>query len=256
MKKKLAVIIICAMITFASVMSVSAQSSDITIKFSRDFGYSSIGTNEIQGLFSITASSVSEIESVVYYIDDEILGEVFSEPYKFQFNTDDYPEGQHKIFAKGKSETGEILRSQEIATTFISSEASRAGTIKLIVPILGLTLLVSILAFVIPAATRKKKGGLPLGTQRKYGSAGGTICSKCKRPFERHVISPNLLVGKLEICPHCGKWGIYRSLPLDTLRQSEKDELEGSTKITSSGDSSEKDDEILRKQLDDSRFDD
>ena len=256
MKKILSVIIVCAMVTITSVLSVSAQTSDIIIKFSRDFGYSSIGTNEIQGLFSISVSSVSKIKSVVYYIDDEILGEVLSEPYKFQFSTDVYPEGQHKIYAQVESETGEILRSQEIATTFISAEASRAGTIKLIVPILGLTLLVSILAFVIPAATRKKKGGLPLGTQRKYGSAGGAICSKCKRPFERHIMSPNLLVGKLEICPHCGKWGIYRSLPLDTLRKSEKDELKRSNKITSFGDSSEKGDEILRKKLEDSRFDD
>ncbi|MFC2063640.1 hypothetical protein ACFLXB_00900 [Chloroflexota bacterium] len=256
MKKKLLAIIFCALISIVFAINVNAQKNGITIKFSRDFGYSSIGTNEIQGLFSITSSSSEKLESIIYYIDDDILGEVLTEPYKFQFTTDDYSVGQHTIFAEGKTSVGDILRSQEITVTFVSADASRAATIKLIIPILAVTLLISILAVVIPAAARKKKGSLPLGTQRNYGSAGGAVCTKCERPFERHVMSPNLLVGKLEVCPHCGKWGVYRSFPLDALRQAEKDELKRISMTSSTENNADNENEILRKKLDESRFED
>lgn len=147
MRKNLLIIVFCALMATAFTLGVKAQSSNnITIKLSRDFGYSSIGTNEIQGLFSITSSASMELNSVIYYIDNDVLGEVLSKPYKFQFTTDDFLEGQHIIFGEGKSEAGEVLRSQQITVTFISAAASRESMLKLIIPILGFTLLVSILA--------------------------------------------------------------------------------------------------------------
>ncbi len=50
---------------------------------------------------------------------------------------------------------------------------------------------------------RKQTAGAP-----EYGLAGGAICPRCKRAFARDALSPNLLVGKLCRCPHCGKWSI------------------------------------------------
>lgn len=46
------------------------------------------------------------------------------------------------------------------------------------------------------------------GAPRDYELAGGAICPCCGGPFARHPLSPNLLVGKLSRCPHCGKWSV------------------------------------------------
>lgn len=50
---------------------------------------------------------------------------------------------------------------------------------------------------------RKQTAGAP-----GYGLAGGAICPRCKRAFARDALSPNLIVGKLCRCPHCGKWSV------------------------------------------------
>ncbi|MEK6221558.1 MAG: hypothetical protein N2D54_04870 [Chloroflexota bacterium] len=31
-----------------------------------------------------------------------------------------------------------------------------------------------------------------------YSAAGGAVCPRCQLPYSRHLLSPNLLVGKLE----------------------------------------------------------
>jgi hypothetical protein len=253
MKKGLSTFLISFLILFSLVIKVQAQANELTIKFSRDFGYSAIGSNRIQGLFSISASSTQKLEKVTYFLDNEKLGEVNEEPYKLQFNTDDFRVGQHSIYAEGIAVSGEIIKSKEVTFTFISSKESRSETLKLIGPILGLALVVALLSALVPALRRKKKGTLPMGTQRNYGAAGGAICKKCNRPFERHVMSPNLILGKLEMCPHCGKWGIYRTLPIDVLRDAENEELALNDSSDSSVEGSDAD-ELIKKELDDSRF--
>jgi hypothetical protein len=106
---------------------------------------------------------------------------------------------------------------------------------------------VSLLATVIPLFFfRKKRFQL-----KQYGFAGGAVCSRCRLPFSRSTFSPNLLVGKLERCPHCGKWGIARRATAMELEEAEKryslDEmnlqLENAQK-----------DAVLKKALEDSRY--
>ena len=255
MKKYFVVIIILILVLPFLYLSVEAQSNVLSIDFSRDFGYAAIGSNTIQGLFSITASSTINLKKVSYYLDNVLLGEATSKPYKIQFNTDSFSEGQHSIHAEGETFSGEIIRSEIVTFVFISAEASRKETLKIIGPLLGLVLVVTLLSAIVPAVFRKNKTNIPMGTQRNYGIAGGAICSKCKRPFERHVMSPNLIMGKLEICPHCGKWGIYRALPLNILRDAELKEIEDHLTNADSVVESDTDDQ-LKKKLDESRFED
>jgi hypothetical protein len=40
------------------------------------------------------------------------------------------------------------------------------------------------------------------------GVAGMAVCRKCGRAFPRSLLSPNLIVGKLTHCPHCGALAI------------------------------------------------
>lgn len=60
-------------------------------------------------------------------------------------------------------------------------------------------ILVLVLARIIFVNSSRRGGG---------GAAGMAVCRKCGRAFPRSLLSPNLLLGKLEHCPHCGVWGI------------------------------------------------
>ncbi|MCJ7652038.1 MAG: Ig-like domain-containing protein, partial [Candidatus Lokiarchaeota archaeon] len=81
---------------------VYAQGDEITLKLSRDFGYAS-GTGKIQGLFSMKVTSSTQLSEVVFYIDSKSIGKDALEPFKLQFNTDDFSPGVHSLYAIGQT---------------------------------------------------------------------------------------------------------------------------------------------------------
>ena len=93
------------------VLVTQAQGEELTISFSRDFGYSS-GGGDIQGLFSIKVGGPDTLTKVVFYIDDEAIGEDTEAPFKLQFNTDSYSLGQHAIYAVGTTSDGRELKTK------------------------------------------------------------------------------------------------------------------------------------------------
>jgi len=251
--KKYLIITMMVAVAFLFCFGIAyAQGEEITLKFSRDFGFAS-GTGKIQGLFSMKVTSSEQLSEVVFYIDTESIGKAVVEPFNLQFNTDNFSPGVHTLYAIGHTIDGRELKTREEITEFLSPQDSKKATLTLIVPILGLSLIAVILSAVIPAFLTKKKGTLAPGTERNYGAAGGTICPRCSRPFPRHVFAPNMLLGKLERCPHCGKWGIFRIYPIDLLRKAEEAELDtdyfqGASKLPI--DENDK----LRGELEDTKF--
>jgi hypothetical protein len=251
MRKKLLAFVLT--VVFGSLLAgiVHAQTEEITFSMSRDFGYSS-GSGKIQGLFSMKASSTVPVTEVDFHIDSTIILADKEEPYKVQFNTDDYPIGVHNLYVVGITTNGKQIVSKEVKVFFVSAEESRKAALGIIVPVLGLVLVITIISVLVPAISSRKKGKLAPGETRHYGLAGGSICSRCKRPFALHMFAPNMLMGKLERCPHCRKWGVFRSFSIEKLREAEKAELEISG--SQNGNHGVSDDEQLRKEIDDSRF--
>lgn len=227
-----------------------AQESSLTIKLSRDFGYGGFN-NDIQGTFSIRASGPEELVSVHFFIDDTLMGTIDAEPFNLQFNTSNYEPGIHTIYALGILEDGTELRSNEKINTFLSGKDAMSSSINLVVSILVVVGLFALVGVLLPALLGKKGKIKPLG---EYGIAGGCVCTKCGSPFSRNVLSPNMLVGKLSRCPHCGKLQIARRALPDDLIAAEailrKDSQDGKMEIQDS------EEDRLRKMLDDSQFED
>jgi hypothetical protein len=245
---KISMIILISIISFGI---VHAQTEEIMLNLSRDFGYSS-GTGKIQGLFSMKVTSSIQLIEVKFFIDTIMIGTDTSEPFKIQFSTDDYAIGVHKVYVIGTTLEGQELQSREIKVEFVSAQEGNKAALSIIIPMIGLVLVIGIISITIPILTARKRGFIPSGTARNYGIAGGTICSKCKRPFALHFMAPNMLMGKLERCPHCGKWGLVRSFPLEKLREAEKNELvsleQGNSFIAA------RDEENLKNELEDSKY--
>jgi len=198
MKKLFLGFLVAILISLTAVFVAQAQDEELTITFSRDFGYSS-GGGDIQGLFSIKVNGPDTLTKVVFYIDDEAMGEDPEAPFRLQFNTDSYALGQHAIYAAGTTSDGRELKTKVVHANFVSASEGTQSAMRILIPILGIVALAVVLAAVIPVVTGRKTIPLDPGTPRNY-PLGGAICPKCQRPFAVHIYGLNLGLGKLDRC--------------------------------------------------------
>lgn len=235
------------------VLPVSAQQgTGINLSLSRNFGFSS-GTGRIQGQFTLKASGPENLQRVVFYLDDQELGEATNAPFNFSFNTGSYSATRHSMRAVGYTADGQQLQSNVINAQFITSAQAGQSTLRIIIPIAVVVVLAIALSALIPLlSTRGKTEGLPMGSKRSYGMLGGAVCPKCGRPFSIHFWGINMLAGKLDRCPYCGKWSLVRRSSMADLRAAEQAELDQATSEAIQSPLSEE--EKLLKELDNSRY--
>ncbi len=216
---------------------------ELVLSINRDFGYGGFD-NKIEGLFTLTATGPNNLTSVDFYIDKELIGSVGQSPFRFQFSTNSYSPGEHRLYAIGNASSGEEYHSNEIIRVFLTKDESRGAALRLILPLLGFILLVMIVVAVIPALlNRKEKVG-------EYGILGGTVCPKCGLPFSLKILGINWFGGKLQRCPHCGRWSVVRRAKPDALVANEaRWRGEDQTSNFSHGLR-----EQARRQIDDSRY--
>ena len=242
-------------LTLAAGAAYAQESGALSLRLRRDFGYGA--GSDIQGNFSLKVDGPDNLVRVEYYIDDQLMGQS-SEPtdFRFKFVTGDYPPGAHTLSAVGYTSGGGELSSNTISRNFLTASESRSSTFKIVGAILGLFVVVSLLSFGISMlAGGRKKGATPMGVARSYGLMGGTVCPKCGRPFSRHFWGLNIGVGKYDRCPHCGKWSVTMRASPAELQTAEQSELETAQVVP--GDApTVSEEERLRKDLDDSRFED
>jgi len=245
-----AILILCLILFSLPLYRIAYAQTEglLKIRLSRNFGYSS-GTGRIQGLFTIKASGPLELSQVFFYLDAEIIGESAEIPFNLRFHTDDYSLGDHTIHALGYTRDGRELESNQIQVKFVGAEEGWQVAQKIMIPILSIVFGIIILSIIFAIISGRKTEQIPFGTPRHYGIWGGTVCKRCARPFKLVWYMPNLGVKKLARCPFCGKWGLYRSLPLDKLRTAEANELQADIENAPLDE-----DHTYKKALEDSRF--
>lgn len=240
---KLRIVVLSLIVLFVFPAFAFAQDEpELELRISRDNGYG-LG-NQMQGNFSYRVSGPEDLVRVEYLMDGEVIGESTSEPFRFNFVTDNFELGLHEMSAVGYTADGEVLESNVYRGDFVSPEITSRFTYI----VLGLVVVViaARLLFFRQGSSGKSKG---------YGALGAAVCSNCKRPFSRHWWALNLVTTRFDRCPHCGKWQGTRPATAEELAEAEAYEtsLGGeSTRL----DSRENEQEKLRKMLDDSRFED
>ena len=243
------VLIIIVLLTFSSVVFAQNDAPLIDLGLSRLMGYGGFG-GEIQGSFSISASYDEPLTKVVFFYDDTFLGEDAESPFKLQFNTSVIEPGLTSFSAVGYLTNGDTVESEVIQRTILDDDEVNDSMIGLVLPIIVLVAVVFVISGVLQLVRGKKGGSFTLG---KYSAAGGAVCKSCGLPFSRNFLSPNLLVGKLERCPHCGKVAILPSASKEALQEAEQRYL--SSAEPTGVKAPETEEEKLRKMADDSRFD-
>jgi Bacterial Ig domain len=244
-------LILIGMIIFPIISALAQAENELILTLSRDFGYSSGG--QIQGTFSMKVSGPENLQRVVFLIDGQQIGEDSEAPFSIQFHTGNYALGVHTLSAAGYTSDGRELHSNEVRREFVRADEGGKAALRIAGPIIGVTFGIILLSTLLPILLGRRKGsGLPLGAPRSYGMLGGTICPRCHRPFGIHIWGLNMLAGKLDRCPHCGRWSLVRRVSPEELKTAEAAELEMAE--ASDNALSHPPEDTLRKELDDSRF--
>jgi hypothetical protein len=213
---KLIVITLVLVVLFPITASAQINGDALQLGLTRNFGYGGMG--KIQGSFTLRIIKPPvDLFLVEFYLDNQLVAEINNEPFILKFHTSDFPEGEHKMFAVGYLDSGEVLESNQITKVFLSSDQAWGETQNILVPILAGTAVLSLLGLGIPLLFSKTKDFV-VG---HYGPAGGTVCPRCELPFSRSIFSPNLMVGKLVRCPHCGKISVLPKASQTSLREAE-----------------------------------
>jgi hypothetical protein len=235
----------CLLFLLAAVPAAAQTDGVLSIEFHKDFGYAA--GSDIQGAFSLTVEGPENLVRVDYYLDDQLLGSGTQPPFRVSFNTGDHALGRHTFVAVGTTADGSEIRSLDRTLEFVSAEAGWQMAGKIGFPILGVVLIITLLGTIMPMLLGRKTK-FRLG---EYGAAGGAVCPRCSMPFSRHLMVPNMVFGKLERCPHCGKISIVAAASASALRQAEArwqaDSHQGELRPENESDR-------LREQIDESRY--
>lgn len=242
--KKILVFALLASLLIGARPAAAQDDQSFTISLSRDFGYGGF-ENDIEGLFSFHAHGPGNLTRVDFYIDEEIVASDETAPFSYQFSTKTYSPGQHRLYALGLTTDEQQLRSNEIVRVFLSADEARDKVVGLIFPMFAIVLLILVLVTVIPLALGRGKP-----QPGKYGISGGAVCPKCGLPFPIHFFSFHAGANNFEHCPHCSKWVWVRKANKADLAAAEARWM-GNDTIANS----ETKEDRLRRQIDESRYD-
>lgn len=233
------------LILWALPLAAQTPEPAVQLRLSRDFGYGGFG-GDIEGVFSFRVKGPDNLSKVEYYIDDRKIGESTEPPWRLQFNTNDYPLGVHDLYVIAETADGQTLKSNVITREFVPKSTSTGFIVRFVVPIIILAVTIPALIYLIDLRRGR-------GKSRGYGPFGGAVCPKCGKPFARHIWGLNLGAGKFDRCPHCGKWSLVRRASPEDLAAAEALLAEPDQGITATA---EHPPDKLRKQLDESRYED
>ena len=181
----------------------------------------------VQRILQIRVEPPENLQRVVFLIDGQQIGEDAEAPFSIQFHTGNYALGVHMLSAAGYTSDGRELHSNEARREFVRADEGGKAALRIAGPIVGVTFGIILLSTLLPILMGRRIGsGIPLGAPRSYGMLGGTICPKCKRSFGIHIWGLNMLAGKLDRCPHCGRWSLVRRVSPEELKAAEAVELE------------------------------
>ncbi|MDX1435717.1 MAG: hypothetical protein R3335_02825 [Anaerolineales bacterium] len=235
------------LLTMLAGPAYAQEEPELSLRLIRTFGYG--GVNTIEGNFNLRLSDPPPLERAEFLMDGVVVHTATEEPFEYRFQTSEFDPGVHTMSAVGYTPAGEILQSNSITREFITAEEAREETVGLIVPLILLILGLMVVGTLLTAFITRRRGYTP----GKYSAAGGAVCPRCRLPYSRHILAPNLLAGKLERCPHCGKWAVVPAASPQALQQAEALLQEGSLESATSPESEE---DRIRRMIEDSKFED
>ncbi len=227
--------------------NVYAQANGLQLSLGKIAG---IGlTGQIQGYFRLSASGPADVTSVTFEIDGQPMGTASQPPFNLELYTDSYAPGPHRFTATGRTAAGQVLASNTVSAEIVSFSQGWQSAVRLLWPLLLIIAVALGSSIAVPLLSARGGRRYEPGALRDYGISGGTVCSRCKRPYSLSFLSPRLVVGRLARCPYCGKWTIARPASQEVLRAAEQAEVQNQPTVRTVSR-----EEMLKQQIEDSRL--
>lgn len=241
--------IILALFALLLPVGAFAQVTDegISLRIDRNFGFS-LG-DRIQGTFTLGVEGRDDVARVTFLLDGETLAVVTQSPFHHVIQTGDFPLGRHVFSAVALTTGGQELTTPAREFEFVSADEGWSSVLKIMGPLLGIILIFTLVGVLGPVLLGRRRGEFRLA---EYGPAGGAVCPRCGLPFPRHFFSPNLVVGKLERCPHCGRWSIVAQASSVALQAAEARYVEDSTRGALRDEGKE---DVQERRIEDTKYD-
>jgi hypothetical protein len=250
MKKRVFILLVMAMVFALSFSAVLAQESPYTLRIMRDWGYGNGA--DINGRMSLSIKGdQDQIQQVTFFIDEEVMASAAASPFKFQFDTNNYEPGLHRLTAEVKTTTGEIYTTNGLVSNFVEKGEANQSMLKILLLVGGIAVVSIAIQFFMQKNANKNTRYDENG-RVQYGIWGGAVCPRCGQPFNRSFFGINLVGVRLERCPHCGKLVAARRATPDQLQAAERrsrPETVGRSPVTS-------DPEKKQESYDDSKYTD
>lgn len=249
-------VIIASLVLLSGLGATPTPGADgYRIAMRRNFGYG--GGSQIRGDFTISVIPQEGVAEVVFFIDDTPMATVNAAPFRYRFNTSDYPLGWHTFKARITTLDGEVVETPVRRFEFVSAEVERSAVVRFLVPLLGGVFLLTVLGVGLQMLLLGRKPGtlLPLGAPRRYGISGGAICPRCGRATPMHWWAINLGLRRLDRCEACGRWSLMRrATPAELQAAEEAERRAAAQEETTALSGSRSPEDELRDLLDRSRF--
>ncbi len=239
-----------------SAFPVFAQQEEFRLGVTRVFGYSS--GDQIRGSMKMyIIGTTANIKSVEFFIDGKSVGTGTAPSFDITLQTTDFPTGYHDLSAAVQTQDGRTVNVASRRFNFVTPQEETSAVGKYVIPLLGIVLAIMVVGVGAQVLFfRKKFINMPPGTERNYGIRGGTICPRCKRPYQLHWWALNAGIRtKFDRCDFCGKWAIVSAKSIEELRAAEKRELETS-EGAAPGVVEKTEEEKLREMVDKSKYSD
>ena len=220
MKKRIFILLVLAMVFALSFGAVMAQEAPFTLRISRDWGYGNGA--DINGRMSLSVKGDQDkIQQVTFFIDDEVMASVAAAPFKFQFDTNNFEPGLHRLTAEVKTTTGETYTTNGLVSNFVEKGEANQSMLKILLLVGGIVAASMGIQFFMQKNANKNPKYDENG-RVQYGVWGGAVCPSCGQPFNRSFFGINLVGARLERCPHCGKLVAARRATPDQLEAAER----------------------------------
>ena len=204
MKKRILLFAVIALAVALSCSAVFAQESPFSLRIIRDWGYGN--GPDINGRMSLSIKGEqAQIRQVTFFMDGEVMSTITAEPFKLQFDTNNYDPGVHRMTAEVKTTSGETYSTNALVSNFVEKGAASQSMLKILLLIGGITV-VGIGSQFLMQRNADKKTGFGENGRVQYGVFGGAVCPNCGQPFSRSLFGINLVAMRFERCPHCGKF--------------------------------------------------
>ena len=99
--KKVLIFLLAILILLLPTETLAQESQpSLQLGLKRDFGYGGLG--KIQGRFTLKINDPpDQLETVEFYLDDELISTSQELPYEFKFHTSNFQDGEHVLSAVG-----------------------------------------------------------------------------------------------------------------------------------------------------------